>query len=94
MVHMVVDVPAWLDIFGTMLSVFDGISAFFSQRIGDWLPDRIDALPFGDVLATLVSAFLNASSLGDLTILSLMIGSGLTIFVIYTFVTWVLNVVT
>lgn len=89
-----IDVYSWLDILSMLLETFSVITETLLSPIGEWLPARIAELPLGDALAALVNAFFSVSGVGDFSLITLMFGAGLSLFVVYTMVTWVLNVVT
>lgn len=83
----------FLGMLDMILHSFNSVTSFFFRPVGDWLPERIAEIPYGDVLAALVQAFLNSSGFGDYSLIALMFGSGLVLFVVYTLVIWVLDVV-
>lgn len=73
-------------IWATFSSTFNGIYTFMSQKLKDVLASDIPVI--SDVLTFIVDVL----KIGDVTIISLMLGTGVTVVIVYTIVKWVVGV--
>lgn len=88
------DANFWLEILAMIVETFSSLKETLLDPVGSWLPQRISELPLGDAASVFVDYFLAASGIGDFTLVTVLFGAGFSVFIIYTLVTWVLNLVT
>lgn len=82
------NIPKLLDIFGKWLNALGDFWVTLNTPINSALSDR-----FSPSLA-IVRGFLNLIGVGNYTILEFIVGAGVAFFIVWTLLSWFLNVIT
>lgn len=88
------DVISFLDVLKVLVDGFNMIYERVLLPVGVWVPEAISNLPGGSTVSPIVDFFFNKTGLGELSLVAILFGSGILIFMAYTFITWILNIIT